>query len=202
MEVQRPLLLIVSDRTPDCLADITNPARQDAAETLMATPSVFEIFMPAVARKNSALLIMKPRSIGRPLEDLKAAFFPKTSMADAAARCLYFVRSKTGSKEKSELVLIAMAGIDSRSLRVFGDGTAIYTYELSGVERIDTAPPVRTGLSDFGWTKNSPPRRHAKNAMQEAVAQVRSLNDSRLRFGHPVMHAHICSSMSRDSGIF
>ena len=53
-----------------------------------------------------------------------------------------------------------------------------------------TAFPERMGLVDFDCTKNSPPRRHAKNAMQDAVAQVRSLNSKK------VVDTRIASTLS------
>ena len=80
---------------------------------------------------------------------------------------------------KLEQGLAAMAGMEILSLRVLGEGTSMKTYCPFGGPRMLTASPERTGLVDLGCTKNSPPRRHAKNAMQEAVAHVRSSKDKR-----------------------
>jgi hypothetical protein len=65
-----------------------------------------------------------------------------------------------------------------------------------------TAPPVKMGLSDFGCMKNSPPLRQAKNAMHEADAQVRLLNEIILGYGHPFMHLHIWINIDKDNGTF
>jgi len=50
--------------------------------------------------------------------------------------------------------------------------------------------------------KNSPPRRPAAKAMLEAVAKIRSLNDSLEAEGQPGIALHIVSKVPRQSGTF
>jgi hypothetical protein len=144
------LFLITSGITPAWRADITNPARQDAADTFMGAPEELRISMPAASRNFSARDTMKDLVIGLPSLDLNAAFFPRTLIDCAAARCLYSVNKTTGSKLNPFTVPIAMAGIETKSFLVFGEGTSIKTKDPVCVARMETAAPDKTGLSDFG----------------------------------------------------
>ena len=78
----------------------------------------------------------------------------------------------------------------------------MYTYLSLAKPRILTALPVSTGLVAFGWMKNSPPRKQAKNAIHDAEAHIRLSKDNLLSDGHPCIHSHIFMSMLRDNGTF